>query len=236
VFEFYSPARINDNPVWTDVTDVTENGVGGMIDELYSRFSEPEQIRRYLGRLNRLDNVKDRDLYSEDRSTDDMTLDVVVVIFNKVNSGATHLSKGDLALAKICAQWPEARAEMNRRLNKWKEAGYMFKLDWLWHQQLIAGPRQELSISGAFGDRNNCPKLVPSSDLSLAQRGLLCNRKEAAGRQVGRMLAGWNNMEVTVCHVHEYNGWVLGRDRECLADALVRCSGCVPSHENISSE
>ena len=122
---------MKDNPVWVDVTDVMKNGVGGMIDTLYSTFSEPDQIRLYLSRLNRLDNVKNRDLYSEDLSTDEMTLDVVVDIFNKVNSGGTRLSKGDLALAKMCAQWPDARAEMNRRLNKWKDAGYVFKLDWL---------------------------------------------------------------------------------------------------------
>ena len=29
--------------------------------------------------------------------------DVVVDVFNRVNSGGTKLSKGDLALAKICA-------------------------------------------------------------------------------------------------------------------------------------
>ncbi len=34
---------------------------------------------------------------------EDKTVDVVVDIFNRVNSGGTKLSKGDLALAKICA-------------------------------------------------------------------------------------------------------------------------------------
>ena len=29
--------------------------------------------------------------------------------------------KGDLALAKICAEWPDARAEMNKRLAAWRE-------------------------------------------------------------------------------------------------------------------
>ncbi|MDQ3398182.1 MAG: DUF1524 domain-containing protein, partial [Deinococcota bacterium] len=51
--------------------------------------------------------------------------------FNVVNSGGTKLSKGDLALAKICAEWPKARKEMNTRLKKWQRAGYDFKLDWL---------------------------------------------------------------------------------------------------------
>ena len=58
-------------------------------------------------------------------------MDVVVDIFNRVNSGGTKLSKGDLALAKICAEWPDARAEMKKRLEKWKKAGYNFRLEWL---------------------------------------------------------------------------------------------------------
>jgi hypothetical protein len=58
-------------------------------------------------------------------------VDVVVDIFNRVNSGGTKLSKGDLALAKICAEWPEARQEMKTRLTKWRRAGFHFKLEWL---------------------------------------------------------------------------------------------------------
>jgi hypothetical protein len=56
---------------------------------------------------------------------------VVVDIFNRVNSGGTKLSKGDLALAKICAAWPEARQELRKRLGKWRGAGFDFKMDWL---------------------------------------------------------------------------------------------------------
>ena len=36
-------------------------------------------------------------------------IDVVVEIFNRVNSGGTKLSSGDLALARISAAWPDAR-------------------------------------------------------------------------------------------------------------------------------
>jgi hypothetical protein len=56
---------------------------------------------------------------------------VVVEIFNRVNSGGTKLSKGDLALAKICASWPQARQEMKGCVNRWERAGYNFDLDWL---------------------------------------------------------------------------------------------------------
>ena len=62
---------------------------------------------------------------------EDKTVDLVVDIFNRVNSGGTKLSKGDLALAKICAEWPAARDEMKKRLDKWRQAGFHFKLELL---------------------------------------------------------------------------------------------------------
>jgi hypothetical protein len=49
---------------------------------------------------------------------------VVVDIFNRVNSGGTRLSKGDLALAKICADWPEARDTMKAKLKEWTKADW----------------------------------------------------------------------------------------------------------------
>ena len=63
----------------------------------------------YVGRLSRLLGITDMDLHIEEVTGADKSLDVVVDIFNRVNSGGTKLSKGDLALAKICAEWPEAR-------------------------------------------------------------------------------------------------------------------------------
>src|SRR5690242_14455238 len=41
------------------------------------------------------------------------------------------LSKGDLALAKICATWPDGRHNMNEHLDRWRKVGFDFKLDWL---------------------------------------------------------------------------------------------------------
>lgn len=52
-------------------------------------------------------------------------------IFAGGNSGGTKLSKGDLALAKICADWPEARDTMKAKLKEWAKADYHFNLDWL---------------------------------------------------------------------------------------------------------
>ncbi|MGH8907483.1 MAG: hypothetical protein ACRD0K_13425 [Egibacteraceae bacterium] len=46
--------------------------------------------------------------FEQSLSGEDKTVDVVVDVFNRVicrvNSGGTHLSKGDLELARICVQ------------------------------------------------------------------------------------------------------------------------------------
>lgn len=48
-----------------------------------------------------------------------------------MDSGGTKLSKGDLALAKICADWPEARDTFKKALKGCADSGYRFNLDWL---------------------------------------------------------------------------------------------------------
>ena len=85
----------------------------------------------YINRLNAVAGIKEIDFHIERVTGEEKTVDVVVDIFNRVNSGGTKLSKGDLALAKICATWPDARAELNARLNKWRNAGFHFRLEWL---------------------------------------------------------------------------------------------------------
>jgi hypothetical protein len=85
----------------------------------------------YVERLNRIAQISAIDAHVEEVTGTDKTLDVVVDIFNRVNSGGTKLSKGDLALAKICASWPEARQEMNDALAGWSQAGFSFRLEWL---------------------------------------------------------------------------------------------------------
>jgi uncharacterized protein with ParB-like and HNH nuclease domain len=81
--------------------------------------------------LSQLLGVSEVDLHIEEVTGADKSLDVVVDIFNRVNSGGTKLSKGDLALAKICADWPEARETMKSKLKAWAQADFNFNLDWL---------------------------------------------------------------------------------------------------------
>jgi hypothetical protein len=129
-FEFYAPIRMRDNPLWISVTEIMQKGLGHFIGQLYRNPELEPHADTFAERLNSIGQIKETELHIEEVTGEDKTVDVVVDIFNRVNSGGTKLSKGDLALAKICAQWPEARNEMKARLDKWRKAGFDFKLEW----------------------------------------------------------------------------------------------------------
>lgn len=131
-FAFYAPTRMDNNPYWINVTELMKEGPGSFGNIIYTNPDlTKEAAGAYNNRLLTVYNIREREFHIEEVSGADKTVEEVVEIFNKVNSGGTKLSKGDLALARICAAWPEARSELNSRLNGWQKAGFNFKLDWL---------------------------------------------------------------------------------------------------------
>ncbi|MCV7195930.1 GmrSD restriction endonuclease domain-containing protein [Mycobacterium angelicum] len=128
-FEFYAPTKMAGDPVWVSVTELFRNGPF----EYLTAFPNVERpvLNTYLERLNRIKEIENRNFNSEKITGTDKTVDEVVDIFNKVNSGGTKLSKGDLALAKLCAEWSDARKELRDNLDRWKKFGFRFSLDWL---------------------------------------------------------------------------------------------------------
>lgn len=131
VFEFYAPAKMKDDPLWVDVSTAMAPGGDEVVMSSLEGAELPLGPMVLSTRVSRLRGILDVDLHVEEVTGDEMTVDVVVEIFNRVNSGGTKLSKGDLALARICAMWPDARDEMKWRLAAWREAGFQFSLDWL---------------------------------------------------------------------------------------------------------
>ena len=128
---------MRDDPLWVDVTGLIKVGLSGVNDiclrASQSRGNEHSNSLQnaYIGKLLNLLQISDINLHVEEVTGSDKSLDTVVEIFNCVNSAGTMLSKGDLALAKICAIWPEAREEMKEKLQQWEDAGYGFDLIWL---------------------------------------------------------------------------------------------------------
>ena len=134
-FQFYSPVSFKDDlHRWIDVTELMKSGntgLGNHIGRLSQLTEFTPKLTDYIGRLTQVLGIRDIELHIEEVTGKDKTIETVVEIFNEVNSGGTKLSQGDLALAKICADWPDARDEMKKRLKKWRESDYHFNLDWL---------------------------------------------------------------------------------------------------------
>ncbi|MDO3140326.1 DUF262 domain-containing protein [Mycobacteroides abscessus] len=129
LFEFYAPTKMAGDPTWVNVTELFRKGPF----EYLTAFPDVERevLNTYLERLNRIKEIDNRDFNQEKITGASKTIDEVVDIFNKVNSGGTKLSKGDLALARLCAEWPEARKELRDNLDRWNKAGFKFSLEWL---------------------------------------------------------------------------------------------------------
>jgi len=106
IFEFYQPVKMRDDRLWIDLTELMKGGNDGLGTFVTRLSSNPDYVQKfgqYVARLSRLLAIGEIDLHIEEVTGADKTLDVVVDIFNRVNSGGTKLSKGDLALAKICS-------------------------------------------------------------------------------------------------------------------------------------
>ncbi len=108
-FEFYGPIKMGDDPFWISVTSVFQSEMEDLLERLSSHVEDTRELVTYQTRLGRIRDIREIDLHQEEITGKDRTIDEVVEIFNRVNSGGTKLSAGDLALARICADWPELR-------------------------------------------------------------------------------------------------------------------------------
>lgn len=142
-FEFYAPLKMHDDPLWVDVTELMQFGLSPFIARFQQFPDEVNRLPEYLDRLNRLRSILEIDLHVEQITGADKTIEVVVEIFNRVNSGGTKLSSADLALARLCVNWPEVRQELQKRLKKWQSHGFTFRLEWLFRtlNTVVTGER-----------------------------------------------------------------------------------------------
>lgn len=122
-FRFYQPTRMNDDPLWINVTKLMQEGIGPFLRMLGDEPQAGAKLTEYLNRLNAIHSIQSLEMHVEEVTGVDKSIDVVVDIFNRVNSGGTKLSKGDLALAKICAEWSGAREAMKNSSNDGCQAG-----------------------------------------------------------------------------------------------------------------
>lgn len=135
---FWQKSLMDKNPAWISVHEFLSEGLNSLLDRLDQLEAErKEVIQQNLGRLARLDKIRDYTYTVDQVSGDDYTLDEVVEIFNRVNKAGTPLTNADLALAHVCSIWPEARAEM-REFRDTME-GHGFGLDFNFLVRCLSG-------------------------------------------------------------------------------------------------
>ncbi len=107
-FSYWKKITMQGKPEWIPVTEFFQQGFA---EFLQARIADGEEAKELyvenLERLNKLDALRNYPYYVTTLTEGNM--ERVVEIFNLVNSAGTRLSKSDLALAHICASWPEAR-------------------------------------------------------------------------------------------------------------------------------
>ena len=132
VFEFYGPVKMRDDPLWVSVTSIFTKGVQEVVNDILAATDDGDpDVGSLWGPLTTIESIRNREIHQEEITGRMHSIDEVVEIFNRINSGGTKLSAGDLALARICADWPEARDALRRIQGEWTEHGYDFSLDWI---------------------------------------------------------------------------------------------------------
>src|SRR5690606_27615996 len=85
--EFYRHFKLRDAPHCISVTEVMQDSEGRFMEHVYEHEILRKNAKPYMKRVNSLENLKERDLHVEVVTGDDKTVDIVVDIFNEVNSG-----------------------------------------------------------------------------------------------------------------------------------------------------
>ena len=131
-FRFWQRSLMENNPAWIGVHDFLREGLNALLERL-EQVDEDRRaiIQQNLGRLSKLDRVRDYTYTVDQVSGDDYSVEEVVDIFNRVNSRGTPLKKADLALAHVCSLWPEARAELRGFAARMAESGFGVDLNFL---------------------------------------------------------------------------------------------------------
>jgi hypothetical protein len=129
-FQFYQKSKMDSDPHWIAITPFLLKGLHPFISELETLSPDMRALYlKHLAQFTKLDAIRTYSYNLDEVS--DKPIDVIVRIFNLVNSSGTELSNADLALATTCVQWPEARQTLRTSQEQFKTAGFEFKLDFL---------------------------------------------------------------------------------------------------------
>jgi hypothetical protein len=123
-FAYYKKQAMLGRHEWVPVTEFFRQGVAAFFAE---HNAESDVYLANFAKLQKLDAITGYSYYVDTIGEEDINR--AVEIFNLVNSKGTRLSASDLALAHICASWPEARQSFRAAQAGLAEHHFDFNLD-----------------------------------------------------------------------------------------------------------
>jgi hypothetical protein len=127
-FSYWKKITMQGKPEWIPVTEFFKQGFADFLQDRIADGDDTKELYiENLERLKKLDALRAYPYYVTTLTEGNM--ERVVEIFNLVNSAGTRLSKSDLALAHICASWPEARETFKSTQAALTEHGFGLDLD-----------------------------------------------------------------------------------------------------------
>jgi hypothetical protein len=160
-FRFWQKSLMEGNPAWLGVHELLREGLGTFLKRLPHMPPEQRELAtEHLDRVGQLDALRNYPYTVDVLAQEDLDLDQVIEIFNRVNSAGTPLTKADLALAHICSVWPEARSELRSFSSEMGQHGFPIGLDFL-IRCVAAVASGSLLLEGTF-------YRVPAEELQLA--------------------------------------------------------------------
>jgi len=156
-FEYWQPVKMRGKSEWIEVTRFLKMGVGNFFSQNTLSDEDKAFYFQQLTYLNRLDQMRNYSYEIEviPKTGEEIKTDEVVKIFNLVNSSGMTLSKADLALAHLCASWPEARQNLRSTHETFTESGFNLttlkgrELEF-WVRCLAATATGSILLDGAF--------------------------------------------------------------------------------------
>ena len=132
--EYYSKIRMENDPLWVDITDIFQKKVKaqGVIKELRAlgqELSEEDEDRVHES-FSKILGILDRD-FVEQTIPINAGIHDAIEIFYKVNAGGVALTDAELALAQISGYWPQAREHFKKKLETLGGSGFVLKLDFV---------------------------------------------------------------------------------------------------------
>ena len=123
-FAYYKPMTMKGRPEWVPVTEFFQQGIASFFE---AKNAESDVYLANFAKLNKLDAILNYQYYVDTIAEEG--IEQAVEIFNLVNSRGTRLSASDLALAHICAAWPEARQSFRQAKLEFDAYHFNFELD-----------------------------------------------------------------------------------------------------------